>query len=201
MNVKESNYYHALYELAAKITSADSSEKVVQSVVQGVCETMKGKGCSILLLSLDKKSLIHSISYGLSEAFTDAGPRSIEKSLPETVIGKGRVAIVYNIAEEKDRVQYPDQAIKEGLVSILAVPMKVRDDIIGQLRVYTGEPRRFSDDDIYFAQAMANLGAIALDNMRLYESCQKAYESLATDFVNYRFNRIGQPDIPRLKKP
>lgn len=201
MNIRERNYYHALYELAAEIASADSSEKILESIVRGICETMKSKGCSILLLSSDRKSLIHSISYGLSEAFTEAGPRSIEKSLPETVIGKGRVAFIYNLADEKDRVAYPEAALKEGIVSILAVPVRLRDDIIGQLRVYTAEPRRFSDDDIYFVQAVANLGAIALENARLYTSCQKAYDSLSQDFVDYRFSRVGQPLIPRLRKP
>jgi GAF domain-containing protein len=201
MNVRERNFYHALYELAAEITSADSSEKILQSIVEGVCKTIKGKGASILLLAPDRKSLIHSIAYGLSQAFIEAGPRSLEKSLPETVIGKGQVATVYNIAQEKDRVQYPEIAIKEGLVSILAVPMKVRGDIIGELRLYTGEPTIFRDEDIYFIQAMANLGAIALDNRRLFDSCQRAYDSLANDYMNYRFSRIGQPDIPRIKKP
>jgi GAF domain-containing protein len=201
MNVRERNFYHALYELAAEITSADSSEKILQSIVEGVCKTIKGKGASILLLAQDRKSLIHSIAYGLSQEFIEAGPRSLEKSLPETLVGKGQVATVYNIAQEKDRVQYPDIAIRDGLVSILAVPMKVRGDIIGELRLYTGEPTIFRDEDVYFVQAMANLGAIALDNRRLFDSRQRAYDSLSNDYINYRFSRIGQPDIPRIKKP
>jgi GAF domain-containing protein len=189
MNVRELNYYHRLYEIAAEIGSADSREKILQSVVQSLCSAMKAKGCSLLLLSEDKKSLIHTISYGLSVAFTEAGPRSIEKSMPETVIGKGKVAYVYNLAEEKTRVQFPDLALEEGIVSILTVPVRLRDDIIGQFRVYTSEPRRFSDDDIYFVQAVANLGAIALENTNLRESCQRAYDALTGDFVNFRFAR------------
>lgn len=191
MNIKELNYYHELYEIAASINSAGSREKILQSIVQGICQTMKSKGCSLLLLSQDRKSLIHTVSWGLSQAFTEAGPRSIEKSLPETVVGKGRVAIVNNLAEEKDRVAYPEVALKEGIVSILAVPIRLRDDIIGQLRVYTGEPRHFSDDDIYFVQAVANLGAIALENTRLYESLQKVYDAMTNDFIGYRFSRGG----------
>jgi GAF domain-containing protein len=189
MNVKQLNYYHELYEIAAEIGSADSREKILQSIVQSVCSTMRARGCSLLLLSGDKKSLIHTVSHGLSPAFTDAGPRSIDKSMPETLVGKGKVAYIYNLAEEKERVQFPDLALAEGIVSILAVPVRLRDDIIGQFRVYTGEPRRFTDDDIYFIQAVANLGAIALENTRLYDSCHKAYEALTNDFVNFRYTR------------
>ena len=189
MNVNERNYYHQLYEVTAEIISGDSTAKVLQSIVQGICQAMKLKGCSILLLTPDKKSLVHSVSYGLSAAFTEAGPRSVGNSLPETVVGKGKVATIYNLANEKDRVSYPEVALKEGIVSILAVPMRLRDDIIGQMRAYTDEPRHFSDDDIYFIQAVANLGAIAMENARLYESSQKVYQALTNDFMSFRFNR------------
>jgi hypothetical protein len=39
------------------------------------------------------------------------------------------------------------------------------------------------------AMAVANLGAIALENTRLMESCQKAYDALSNDFIGYRYNR------------
>lgn len=192
MRADERNYFRDLYEVAAAISSAGTPERVLKSIVENVTKWLKAKGSSIMLLTPDKKSLIHSISYGLSEAFTAAGPRSVEKSLPETVVGKGRVAIVHDVATEGNRVQFPELAKKEGIVSILAVPMRLRDDIIGQLRVYTGEPRHFSDDDIDFVQAVANLGAIALENARLYEASQKAYEALTGDFLSFRFSRGGE---------
>ncbi|MFH1639891.1 MAG: GAF domain-containing protein [Chloroflexota bacterium] len=191
MREAERNYFRDLYEVAAAINSAGTSDSVLKSIVANVAKALKAKGSSIMLLTPDKKSLIHSISYGLSEAFTDSGPRSVEKSLPETVVGKGKEAIVYDVATEGNRVQFPELAKKEGIVSILAVPMRLRDDIIGQLRVYTAEPRHFSDNDRYFVQAVANLGAIALENARLVESSQNAYEALTRDFLSFRFTRGG----------
>ncbi len=186
MREAERNYYQELYKVAAAINSAGTTESVLKSVVEEVTKALNAKGSSIMLLTLDRKSLIHSISYGLSEAFIDKGPRSVEKSLPEVVAGKGRVAVVHDVVAEGSRVNFPETARQEGIVSILAVPVRLRDDIIGQLRVYTGEPRHFSDDDIYFVQAVANLGAIALENARLYEASQKAYKALTQDFLTLR---------------
>ena len=143
-----------------------------------------------MLLTPDKKSMIHSISYGLSNTFIERGPRSVEKSLPEIMVGS--VAIVEDVAAEVNRVHYPEQAKEEGIVSILAVPMMLRDNMIGELRVYTDERRHFIDDDVYFAKAAANLGAIALDNARLHESIEKAYAGLQKDFISFRFGR-GRP--------
>jgi GAF domain-containing protein len=179
MNSKEINYYHKLYELASEINSATSRDKVIQSIVVGICTVIGSKGCSLMLLTPDRKSLVHSVSVGLSNDFLDAGPRSIDKSLPETVGGNGKVAFIYDLAKEKDRVQYPDAALKEGIVSIMAVPVKLREDIIGEIRIYSATPRRFTDEEIYFIQAVVNLGAIAMENIRLYESCQRAYDLIA----------------------
>jgi transcriptional regulator with GAF, ATPase, and Fis domain len=189
MAQSEREYYHDLYEVAAQINSSGSSKKILESIVANITKFMKAKGSSIMLLTEDKKSLIHSISYGLSDSFTQVGPRSIEKSLPETIIGKGQVAVIRNLANERNRVQYAEEALNEGIVSILAVPIRLKDDIIGQLRVYTSEACYFNDNDIYFIQAVANLGAIALENARLLESAQKAYNALTNDFVSFRFSR------------
>lgn len=184
-------YYQKLYEVAAAISSAGTPDKVLGSLVENVAKALKAKGCSIMLLTPDRKSLIHSVSYGLSNEFIERGPRSVEKSLPETVVGKGRVAVVQDVNAEPSRVHYPDAAKKEGIISILAVPITLRDDIIGEMRIYTSEAHHFSDNDIYFAKAVANLGAIALENARLYESSQKAYEALSGDFMSFRWTRGG----------
>jgi GAF domain-containing protein len=52
--------------------------------------------------------------------------------------------------------------------------MMVRERVIGIMRVYTAEPRDFTDDDLYFVCAAANLGAIALENHRMYEACRES---------------------------
>ena len=50
-------------------------------------------------------------------------------------------------------------------------------ETIGVIRVYTGEPYRFTEDDI-FVSAVANLGAIALENAKRYDGLREGYEAL-----------------------
>ena len=57
---------------------------------------------------------------------------------------------------------------------------------MGVMRVYTAEPREFTNADIYFVGAVANLGAIALENARLYDSVKKDYEALRLDLAEWR---------------
>jgi len=123
-----------------------------------------------MLLTPDRKLLIHAAAYGLSDWYVRKGPVSADRSISEALDGKS-VAILN--ATKDERIQYQEQAAKEGIASILSVPMILREEVIGVIRLYTAEPRRFSEDDVYFTRAVANLGAISLENARLLETLQK----------------------------
>jgi GAF domain-containing protein len=176
-------YYHQLYELAAALNSVQSSETVLRSMVQGVAKAMGAKGCSLLLLGPNKRVLRHAISYGLSVKYTDQkGPVSAGRSIAPALAGE-TVAILDATTDE--RCQYPEENKKEGIASILSVPVMLRGEIIGVVRVYTSEEYAFNPDDTYFVWAIANLGAIALENARLYEKVQKDHRALALDIQEW----------------
>ena len=135
-----------------------------------------------MLLGPDRKVLLHTFAYGLSDWYIRKGPVSADKSISEALEGK---ALVILDAMTDDRIQYREQAKKEGIKSVLSVPMKLREDIVGVIRVYTFEPRHFSPEDIHFVGAVANLGAIAPENARLYEAVQKDYEAFRRDMLEW----------------
>jgi GAF domain-containing protein len=165
------------------VTSALKRDEVLRSVVENVAKAMRAKGCSLMLYTPDMKLLLHTAAYGLSDWYVRKRPVSADKSISEAL--EGKPVAVLNAAED-ERVQYREQAKREGIASILSVPMMLREETIGVMRVYSGEPRQFTNDDIYFAGAAANLGAIALTNAWLYESLQKDYEELREDMLEWR---------------
>lgn len=177
------NYYQSLYQVAAAANSARTPESVLRSIVERAAQAMGAKGCSLMLLTPDRKVLLHTAAYGLSDWYVRKGPVSADKSISEALEGKP-VAVLD--ATEDERIQYREQAKLEGIASILSVPMMLREEIIGVIRVYTGERRHFTMDDIYFIGAVANLGAIALENARLYDSVRKDYEALRRDMLEWR---------------
>lgn len=182
MENKESYYYQKLYEVAASINSAHTPEKVLHSVVENVAKAMEAKGCSLMLLTPDKKNLMHNTSYGLSDQYIRKGPVSTDKSISEALQGKP-VAILN--ATEDERAQYREEAKQEGIASILSVPILLRDEIIGVIRIYTAKPYNFTMDDMFFVGAVANLGAIAFENSRLYDAVQKNYSSFKDDIMQW----------------
>lgn len=174
MEKTEVNYYQSLYEAAAAVNSAQDPDTVLRSIVENVAKSMNAKGCSLMLLTPDKKVLLHREAYGLSERYVRKGPVSADKSISQVLEGQP-VAILD--ATKDDRVQYQEQAKEEGIASILSVPMMLREETVGVIRVYTTEPRHFTIDDIYFVGAVAHLGAIALENAKRYDRLREEYET------------------------
>jgi GAF domain-containing protein len=177
------DYYHDLYEVASVLNSESAHEDVLRSIVQSVAKAIGAKACSLMLLTPDGKILLHTFAYGLSEWYLRKGPIKADKSISEAL--KGKPIAVFNAGED-ERIMYREQAIKEGIASILSVPITLRGKIIGVLRVYTAKPYRFTKNDISFAETVANLGAVALENLRAYDVLQKEYEDFRIEMLQWR---------------
>ena len=94
---------------------------------------------------------------GLSEPFLRKGPLDADKSIAETL--NGQIVLILDTANDS-RVQYPEEAIKEGIASVLSVPITVKGQIIGVLRIYTAEQRNFSDDEYKLISGLAAISVM-----------------------------------------
>jgi GAF domain-containing protein len=176
-------YYESLYGAAALLNSARAPDAVLRSLVESVAKAMGAKGCSLMLLTPDRKQLLHTVAYGLSDWYIRKGPVSVDKSISEALEGK---AVAVLDATEDDRIQYRKQAKQEGIASMLSAPMRLRGESIGVIRVYSAEPCHFTDADIHFVGAVANLGAIALANARLYEAVHRDFNTFRQEMLQWR---------------
>lgn len=182
MDTKQGRYYRALYQVAVTINTTLEAPQVLRSIAEGTAAALEAKACSIMLLSPDRRELIHSAAHGLSDWYMRKGPVSVDLSMAEALAGHP-VAIFD--AGTDPRVQYRPQAVQEGIASILSVPIRLRQEIIGVMRVYTAQPRDFSAEDIEFVEAVANLGAIALENARRYEEVKTDFDAARQDLLEW----------------
>ena len=113
-------------------------------------------------LTLDLKS-----SFGLSDRYLQKGPVSADRSISDTIRGK---PVIIEDATSDPMVQYPEEAKKEGIASIVSVPIILRGKSIGVLRLYTSVPCRFTQEDIDFLSAVAVQSGLAIENSRIYDN-------------------------------
>ena len=183
MEKQEQRYCYSLCEIAATVNSSGTSEDVLHHIVETAAKALGAKGCSLMLLTPDRTLLLHTAAYGLSDWYLRKGPLSTDRSIPEVLEGK---AVAILDATEDDRIEYRKEAKHEGIVSIVSVPIMLREKVVGQMRVYTGERCHFTDASIDFMGAVANLSAVALENARLYDTVRKSYEALRLDLAEWR---------------
>jgi GAF domain-containing protein len=114
---------------------------------------------------------------GLSDGYIRKGPVLVEESgLDKKALG-GKTIWLKNAQSDKD-FQYQDKAKAEGIKSVLVVPMMAEKKSIGVLRAYSERIRAFKPDEMKFMEALANLGAIALENARLHQALRRDYDLL-----------------------
>jgi signal transduction histidine kinase len=164
--------YKILYDVAQKLNSNLAPKDVLRTIVDSIRDAADAKGCSLMLLTPDRQELTHSVACGLSNWYVRKGPVRVDAAIAQALDGKP-VAILD--ATTDPRVQYKVQAKKEGVVSLLSLPLTRRGQVIGIVRIYTSVPRRFSKHEIDFFSALANLGAIALERAELLEEEKKQF--------------------------
>lgn len=171
------DYYTALYQAALTISSSLELSEVLQSVVTSITEAMQVKACVLRLLDSRTGQLQLSAVHGLSSGYLAKGPVDVEHSPIDSEALSGKAVIIPDVSADT-RFQYVEAAKREGIVSVLCVPLEVHGEAIGVLRVYTGEPCTFHEDDIQFLSVLASLAALAIENANLYQSLKSSYDGV-----------------------
>ncbi len=168
--------YESLMRITSSISMIRDPEEIVLVSVEGVTSALKVKGCALFLIDKSSRLLSLAGSYGLSQDYLDKGPVSALQSISSS-LEDGKPVAIYDVNDDP-RLQYPEAAIKEGIASILSVPLIIGERTIGCLRVYTAEPWEFSLDDVNFVQAVAQIVGMAMELCRINKGYKESIDIL-----------------------
>ncbi|HSO19890.1 MAG TPA: GAF domain-containing protein [Desulfosarcina sp.] len=168
--------YESLVRITRAISMIRDPEEIVLISVEGVTTALRVKGCALFLF--DKKGDLLSLagSYGLSREYLDKGPVSSIQSISSS-LAEGQPVAIYDVGDDP-RIQYPQAARKEGIASILSVPIIIGERTIGCLRVYTADPWEFGLDDVNFVQAVAQIVGMSLELCRINKGYKESLDIL-----------------------
>lgn len=159
------HFFRELREISRLVNSTLDLDLILKTIVDKLPGIMGVKGCTIRLLHPATNRLELVAATGLSEAYLTRGSISREDSIFKVL--KGEPVAIYDAAGDP-RVDYHKAIEKEGIKSILAIPISSQQDIIGVLRLLSSEPRVFSAMDINFAVTIAEEGGNAIEKARTY---------------------------------
>jgi GAF domain-containing protein len=170
-------------ELASSINSSLDIREVLNNMSEKVCKALGMRGITIRLLNEERKSLELVASYGLSKDFLDKGPISPYESITEGM--KGRTIVIEDTSSDP-RLQYPRETLKEGIKSMVCVPMRSREKVIGVMRFYSDCIRKYPRDFIIMVEALAHTGALAIQNASMYLQLKEDKQKLEEDIWSHR---------------
>ena len=157
-----------LYEVSKILISALELSKALKIIVRTTANMMDVKACGLRLLDKSTGEMVLKSVYGLSQDYIHKGRVFVWKGLYKDVIQKGQVAIVNNVATDP-RFEYTEEAVTEGIKSMLSVGLMIRGETIGALSVYTDQHHLFNRDQIRIFKGIANEAAAVIEKAMLYE--------------------------------
>ena len=129
--------------------------------VEVISRAFDVKGCSLLLFDERENQLIRVGSFGISEAYLNKGPVFMDDK--ESAFVKCEPVFVKDMQNDP-RIQYPQAAAKEGIVSLLSFPIICRKKVVGLTRLYHSYYWALHEEDIDLICVMHRLLAFVIEN-------------------------------------
>jgi GAF domain-containing protein len=170
-------------KLAASISESLDVKAILQAMTQDLVKSLRLKASSVLLLEEDKRTLRRVANFGLSEQYLNKGPVRADKNIGEAL--KGRTISIKNALSDEG-IQYKKEKKEEGIVSMLYVPIKSKEEVIGVLIVYSGREREFAEDEVLLVTALAYQGGLAINNACTYMVMQDDIKDLKENIWSHK---------------
>jgi CheY-like chemotaxis protein len=165
---------YAEAELA--IASSLDLKEILNLICSSVVMLLKVKGASLLLYRTKDHTLEIASSYGLTDEYVQKGTIGGEKSIGEAF--RSGQPVLIDDSEFDSQLHYPEKARQEGIKTILSLPLKLEDTVLGFLRIYSKEKRSYDTEEMDLVLKFADQGARALENAMAYDRVRKDIEGM-----------------------
>ncbi|MBP6179494.1 MAG: GAF domain-containing protein [Anaerolineales bacterium] len=174
---REHNNLSALANIGQVINSSLELDEVLTIVMDHIVRLTKAER-GFLMLRDDKGEMAIRMGRNWEMESVNSSELTVSRSVVARVIDSGEPIITTN-AQEDQRFLGQESIVAFNLRSILCVPLKVKNDLIGVIyadnRIRTGI---FADSERNLLVAFANQAAVALDNARLFSSLKRTLEEV-----------------------
>ncbi len=167
----------AISEMSRTITSSLYLEDILKLIVTVTAEIMNSKICSLMLIDEKNHELVLKATQSMSDVYNKKPSLRIGEGIAGIVALENKPKAIYDISKEPE-YKYKDIAKKEGLKSLLSVPLSVKGRVIGVLNNYTSYPHKFTQEEANILTTVANQAAIVIENAELMVKTKVVQEEL-----------------------
>jgi signal transduction histidine kinase len=167
-----------LLETSRALSRIQPLESLLAKIAEACGHLLNSDSVGIRIREAD--DLVLAGAYGDAREAMPTVRLKIGESLSGTVAATGEPLIVSDPAHDSRMTPMHREAYQRGgYKAFLGVPLTLGSQVLGVLSVRTRREHGFSLEDLGLAMAFAAQAAIALENSRLYQATQRAYEELS----------------------
>ncbi len=169
----------ALSEISQAISSDRYLDDILKLIVTVTANVMDSAICSLWILDEKDKVLRIRATQTMSEEYLKERTLRLGEGIVGYVAQQNKPLAILDVSKEP-RYKEKELAKKEGLVSMLSIPMTIKDKVIGVINCYTSFPHEFNDTERAVLTTVANQAAVCIENTELMVKTKVIQEELET---------------------
>lgn len=155
-----------LGRVSEAVTSPQYLDDMLDIVTKMAAQAMDAAECSIFLIDETGARLELRSAEQRGRPNQRRATLRVGEGVTGAVAASGQPATILDVQHDPRYLQ-PERAREAGLVSLLSVPLIVRERVIGVLNCYTGQQRAFNPEQTALLVTLANQTALAIENAQL----------------------------------
>jgi diguanylate cyclase (GGDEF)-like protein len=182
----------SMIEIGKALTSCLDVHAVLETIMKQVERLVKPTAWSLLLVDCESGDLVFEIAVSAVAEQLKGVRLERGKGIAGWVALHGEMLLIPDVSKDDRFDQRIDQSLGFTTRSIVCVPMKIKDQVVGVIELINSyEELDFDESDIVIIAAVADFAAIALENARNYK---RINELVITDDLTglYNSRQFGQ---------
>lgn len=176
-NISYEEQIKALSKISKAIASDLYLEDILRLIVVVTAQVMSSNICSLMLIDEKAGELVIRATQSVSEEYNKKPPLKLGEGIAGKVAKENQPMTIKDVTKEKE-YKYGNIAKKEGLCSLLCVPLALKGKVIGVINCYTPSPHDFTETEIDVLTSIANQAAVAIENTELLVKSRVIQEEL-----------------------
>ncbi len=168
---------HVIAGVGRAVTSRRDLQEILRLIVESGTSVFSAKGASVYLTNPEEDTLEMKASYGVGNGFFEKKVFRIDDAIRNCL---EQIVVISDLSRGQ-AFPFPEDLAKEEVRSVICMPLRIKGSGIGVLRLYLGQVREFTDEEQVLLEILADFGAIAIENARLFDHIKRDYQDLTRD--------------------
>jgi signal transduction histidine kinase len=169
-----SDPFSTLIEVGTALCGTLHLRELLAVMMERVREVLDAEACSVMLVDEPTRTLRWEVALGEGAGKLQTMSVPIGQGISGRVAQSGEVIRIEDAHNDpRWEGQRYDQTTGFTTRSILCLPIRTRERIVGVVQVLNRRGGPFTDEDQQLLEALASMGAVAIENARLYENLEE----------------------------